>query len=434
MTRTRPLTPFELAHFDRNSQLGNVPKAEVWLYIGSEVRGEIDLDVLRLVLAELAAGHALLRSVVLGEGSDLRFEMREDYQPPLEVRDGGEDEYRKVVNTEQDWRGGLFKGYVIRGEDSSRVVIVAHHGICDGRSMFPLLGELWERYSAHLAGSPLPLSDSDLELPDGVDAQLANTVAEAEVDAFVGQLAAMTQATDMAMPAPAQLPLDGDGVGDPRGRFTLQSIELNPEDSAAVVEAARAHGFSVNSLISGAALMAVRGEIEADAAPAMMLIGHCADVRSELSPPIGGETLLNCVGGVPTPVFVSADADPSELAKMVEVGVRGGIDARFPALILRALSRGLDPVAAGMPAILPTLGLSNVGRLQAYPIPAELELVRNFVYAMGPGMPPAMTFYTIGDRLTIQVEYDTAEHSHAKMARVTEALREQLRALCGIAA
>lgn len=49
------------------------------------------------------------------------------------------------------------------------------------------------------------------------------------------------------------------------------------------------------------------------------------------------------------------------------------------------------------------------------------------VYAMGPGMPPKLTVFTVGDRLTIQVEHDTAQHSRAQLGEVTLALIEQLR-------
>ncbi|WP_157554687.1 hypothetical protein [Nocardia crassostreae] len=50
---------------------------------------------------------------------------------------------------------------------------------------------------------------------------------------------------------------------------------------------------------------------------------------------------------------------------------------------------------------------------------------------MAAGMPPKMTIFTVGGRLTIQVEYDTAAHSHAQMGRITEAMQTQVRGLCG---
>jgi hypothetical protein len=43
-------------------------------------------------------------------------------------------------------------------------------------------------------------------------------------------------------------------------------------------------------------------------------------------------------------------------------------------------------------------------------------------------MPPRLTVFTVGGRLTIQVEYDTAHHSRAQLGKVTPALIEALQA------
>lgn len=40
--------------------------------------------------------------------------------------------------------------------------------------------------------------------------------------------------------------------------------------------------------------------------------------------------------------------------------------------------------------------------------PSGIRHIRDEVNAMGPGMPPKLTIFTVGERLTIQVEYDTA--------------------------
>ncbi|MFC9999491.1 hypothetical protein [Nocardia sp. NPDC127526] len=435
MATKRPLTPFELAHFDRRYQLTDMSKAEVALHIGTTVRGAVDLDILRRVLAELAAGHALLRATVVRDtADDLHFELLEGYQPPLEVREGGAEEYWRLINSPHDWSDGLFKVIVLREGDIHQIVLVAHHGICDGRSMFPLVGEMWERYGAHLAGSPLPPSDSDHDLVDGVDAQLAASVTDAEVDAFLGQLAAIAQASGPDAPAPLRLPVAGDGVEDALGRFRVQYIELSPAETGAVIATARAAGFSVNSLLTGMALTALRPELDGGAEPAMLLAAIASDLRAELVPPLTGSTVLNCVGGVLVPLFAGTGADPIELGMMVEAGVKGAVDARFSALLLRALTRGLDPVAAGLPTVLPTMSVSNIGLIPEYPVPVQLELVRNFVFGMGVGHSPVATIYTIGDRLTIQVGYDTVEHSHEQIGRITEALREQLRRVYGVPA
>ncbi|GAB4584609.1 phthiocerol/phthiodiolone dimycocerosyl transferase family protein [Nocardia sp. IFM 10818] len=427
MDTHRLLSPFEIAYFGGAARLTGVPKSEVPLFIGTTVRGEVDIDILRLVLDELAAGHALLRAVLVDDpGGAPRFELRADHRPTLEVTEGGDDAYRRLINSEPDWSAGFFAARVLRDGDRTQIVLIVHHGMSDGRSMFALVDEMWQRYSAHLAGSPLPLFDGDRALIDGADAQLMRTVTDAEVDAFIAQLNAIALAPESAAAAPRQVVRDGEGNGDPLGRFAVRRIELTAAETADLVTLARAQGFSVSSLITGAALMAVRPHLDAGAGPVPMLAGHAVDVRSYLVPPVPTTTVLCCVAGVATPVVASADSDPIELAKMVDAGMRAALELKFPALYMAATQRDLDAVTAALFASPPTLGMSNVGRLHAHSLPEGLEFVRDDMFAMAKGMAPKMTIFTIDDRLTIQVEYDTATNSDAQMMQVTEAMREQV--------
>ncbi|MGV9666512.1 phthiocerol/phthiodiolone dimycocerosyl transferase family protein [Nocardia niigatensis] len=424
MTQQRLLSPFETSYFATDTRLGSVPIGGMPLFIGSTVRGAVDTVVLRQVLRELAAGHVLLRSRVVTVDAVSRFQVDEGFTPPLEVRDGQVDDYWELVNTRPDWSAGLFRAVLLRGSVESRIVLVIHHGISDGRSAFALLDEMWRRYSAHVAGTALPLEESDRELHAGVDELLARVTIEAEVDGFLTQVGEM--AADFGPEtAPHTLPHDGDGTGDPGGRLALRRIELPPRQTAELVDVARGQGISVNSLLAGAALAAVRAQIAGDG-PMPLMCGHAADLRPELSPRVPVSTMLNCASGAGTPAVVDRDSDPRALGAVVDAAMRQMLDIRFPALFMRASQRALAPEVAAMLSGAPAIALSNMGRLPAHPMPAGLTFVRDEVFAMAAGMPPKMTIFTVGDRLTIQVEYDTAEHSHSQMGRVAEGMSDQL--------
>lgn len=420
MTQTRVLSPFETGYFTENTRLGSVPIGGMPLFVGTTVRGEVDVAVLRRVLGELAAGHVLLRSRLGPDAT--RFEVDAGYRPPLRVLDGELDEYWRLVNSRPDWSNGLLRAVLLRGREQTRLVLIVHHGISDGRSGFALLEELWQRYRAHLAGTPLPLLDSDRDLIDGVDTLLAAVTSDAEVDGFLDQVRAMAgQPGD----APHTLPLDGDGIGDPNGRLALRRIELDARHTAELVTVARAHRISVNSLLTGAALSAVRGEVPASG-PVPLMCGHAVDLRPELTPRVPVSTVLNCASGAGTAAVVDHDSDPLALAVQADAMLRQLLDGRFPALFMRASQRPLEASIAAVLDAAPAIALSNMGRLPAHSMPATLQFVRDEVFAMAAGMPPKMTIFTVGERLTIQVEYDTAEHSHAQMGRVAEAMSAQL--------
>ncbi|MEV6096859.1 hypothetical protein [Nocardia sp. NPDC051981] len=424
MTQQRLLSPFETSYFATDTCLGSVPIGGMPLFIGTTVRGAVDPAVLRRVLGELAAGHVLLRSRTVTVAGVSRFDVDEGYAPPLEVRDGEVDEYWDLVNTRPDWSAGLFRAVLLRGPVDSRIVLVIHHGISDGRSAFALLDEMWQRYSAHVAGTALPPEETDRDLLDGVDRLLARVTTVAEVDGFLAQVMEMA-ATAGPEGAPRTLPHDGDGSGDPGGRLALRRIELSPRHTRELVEVARTQGISVNSLLAGAALAAVRAELAEDG-PLPLMCGHAADLRPELSPRLPVSTMLNCASGAGTPALVDRDADPRALGAVVDATMRQMLDTRFPALFMRAAQRALAPEVAAMLSGAPAIALSNMGRLPAHPMPADLEFVRDEVFAMAAGMPPKMTIFTVGDRLTIQVEYDTAEHTHRQMGRIAESMSDLL--------
>ncbi|WP_459959168.1 phthiocerol/phthiodiolone dimycocerosyl transferase family protein [Nocardia sp. IFM 10818] len=432
MTTQRVLSPFEISYFARDTHLGGIPIGGMPLFIGSTVRGPIDPAVLGRVLTELAANHALLRaSVVTDPAGAQRFVLTDGYQPALEVIDAAAGHYRKLVNSPREWHTGLFHAQLLREPDRTRIVLILHHGIADGRSAFALLTELWRRYTAHLAGSPLPLSNSDHTLIPGVDTQLAALFGDETVEAFLARVRTTAAGMDPAA-APRTLPRDGDGVGDPSERLAMRRIELTAEHTTAVIATARAQGLSVNSLLSGAAMAAARAEFP-EPGPLPLLCGHAADLRSELSPPVPDSVILNCASGTGTPVVAEPGADPIALATMVAAGMAATLDTHFPALFMRASQTDLDPMTAALFAAPPTLALSNIGRIPVHALPEDLQFIRDDVFAMAAGMPPKMTIFTVGNRLTIQVEYDTADHSHAQMGRIASAMDALVHQVCSSA-
>ncbi|MCU1648776.1 MAG: hypothetical protein JWN03_9051 [Nocardia sp.] len=426
MADQRPISPFETKFFDTDTKFGSVPTGAMPLFIGSTVHGTLDAGLLRRVLGDLAAAHPSLRSRVATDAEGTSYLRPDDgFRPALDEMVGGEAEYLKLVNGPREWRGGLFRAYLLRDTDRDQLVVVIHHGICDGRSAFALLDELWRRYTAAIAGSPLRQTNSVQQLPEAIDTQLASVVTDAEVTAWLDEIRAAV-ATMGPESAPRRLPEDGVG-DDPLGRFALQRIELDAKETAVFVNAARKYELSVNSLLTGAALIAVRSQLEPGSGPLPLLCGYAVDLRSQLNPQLPVDLMLNCASGAGTLAVVAVDANPADVGRLVAAAMRAVLDQGEPAKVLLASNRVLDDVMAAVLSGQPTIAMSNVGRLPAHSMPEGIRLIRDDVYAMGPGMPPKFTVFTVGDRMTIQVEYDTAHHSRAQMGKVGLALIEQIR-------
>ncbi|MFF0457358.1 hypothetical protein [Nocardia africana] len=422
MVTQRPISPFESGYFQEHATFGSVPVGGMALFIGSTVEGEFDTELLRTVLAELAAEHPLLSCRRIDDAGVPVLRHVEGYRPAVTESPGGDIEYVDFVNQPQPWDDGLIFARVFREDDRTRIVLVVHHGITDGRSSFALLDEMWRRYTAHRRGAPMPVR-ANRELPQAVDERLAAVVSEAEV----GELLAAMR-TIIGEP-PARLPRDGT-AGSGRGLFVAERIELDAKATAAFAAAGRAAGIGVNALLSGCALAAVRAELGGVGA-VPMVCGYAADMRAALDPWLPDETVLNCASGWGTLLAVAESADPFDLGRVVHADVRAALERRDPARLALAGRYIRDEATARMLGEQPSIALSNIGRVPDHIVPDGLRLVRDSLLAMGPGMPPKLTAFTLGDRLTVQVEYDTNDHSRAQMGRVRRNLAELLHRTAG---
>ncbi|MFI6869820.1 hypothetical protein [Nocardia sp. NPDC050406] len=416
MSSQRSISPFELPFFQVDARFGSVPTGGMPLYIGSTVEGEVNVDVLRAVVRELAGMHPLLRArPEWDHGAVLR--VVDGFSPTVTVEEGGEAAYLRLVNEVRDFAQGLFEARVLRDGERTRVVLVLHHGIADGRSGFALLGEMWRRYTARLAGHPLPVPPG--ELPGAVDERLAEEISAAEVEELLERMRGM-----IGEP-PVRLPVDG-AAGDPLGRFAVERIMLDASETADFTAVARAAGISVNSLLSGCAVAAFRAQFDTfEELP--MVCGFAADLRSVFAPRIPESTVLNAASGWGTALSVGAASDPIVLGRIVEADVRAAVARRDPARMALVGRHIRDADTAAMVSSQPTFAISNIGRIPRHEMPAGVRALGDHVLAMGPGMPPKLTAFTVGDRLTVQVEYDTAEHSCQQMSGVRRALADSLR-------
>ncbi|WP_280263534.1 phthiocerol/phthiodiolone dimycocerosyl transferase family protein [Nocardia wallacei] len=418
MIPQRAQSPVESGYFRADARFGSVPVGGMPLYIGSTVEGELDADALREVLAELAAAHPLLSCLAADDAGVPVLRHRDGYRPPLVVAEGDEVEYVRLVNEPQDWSEGLFRAVLLRDGTQSRIVLVVHHGIADGRSAFALLDDMWRRYTARLRGAPLPVV-ADAELPQAVDDRVAAMISATEVEELLDRM------RGMMAESPARLPRVASAAGV-RGFLAAERIELEADETAAFVAVARSAGITVNSLLSGCALVAVRGRFDA-AGPLPMVCGYAADLRSALDPELSADTVLNCASGWGTALPVAAADDPIELGRIVDADVRAALARRDPARMILAGRHIRDEQSAAMLAAQPTFALSNIGRVPTHEVPAGVKLLRDNIFAMNPGMPPKATAFTLDGRLTVQVEYDTADHGRTQMGAVRRALSESLR-------
>ncbi len=421
----RPVSPYESPYFYDLRDAG-LPLYDMPAYVESLVRGRMDPALMTRALSLLTERHPMLRSGVVAGAEGLLLRVRDRVQPPLTVRDGIDEPFAELINHRPDWTESMLHAWLLTDGERSQVVLAVHHGVADGRSAFALLDEFWQYYTALAAGAnPAPERRDDL--PEAIDTRLAGAFPDDEIDALVDVLA---QGPDDTL-KPATLPTEGMGRPDrpaPARRFVVDRLEFEPEVTDAVADAARARGVTVNSLVTGLVLTAVRAQLAPGTGPLAMVCGHGVDLRTRLTPELPLSTVLNCITGLQTPVVVSHDDHPHTVGREVAEQFAAALSRRDPErFLLTALRAGARGVAVPMPVV--SYGISNVGRIPAHPVPEGMSLIRFGGTSNAPGMPPKIGAASFGGRLLLQNEYDSWTYSEEQMGRLRETMRASLEGL-----
>ncbi|WP_078512007.1 phthiocerol/phthiodiolone dimycocerosyl transferase family protein [Streptomyces sp. e14] len=422
MTSQRPVSPFESVYFTDSGAAG-LPLFDMPAYVESQVRGTLDPTLVTRALGMLTEHHPMLRAEVTASDTGPLLRVRDRVRPPLTAREGGADAFSEVINSRPDWTESMLHAWLLTDGEVSQVVLGVHHGVADGRSLFHLLQEFWASYTALAAGAD-PSPGRRTALPEAIDTRLARDFPDAEIDALVDVLAEGPPPETK----PATLPTEGIGRADRppvSGRFVVDRLEFEPAVTEAVVAAARARGVTVNSLVTGLVLTAVRTQLAPETGPLPMVCGHGVDLRTRLEPELPLSTVLNCITGLQTALAVSPDDQPHEIGRQAAVQVEAALARRDPErFLLAALRAGARGIAAPSPVV--SYGISNVGRIPAHPVPPGTDLLRFGGTANAPGMPPKIGVASFGGRLLIQNEYDSWTYSPQQMAQLLHTLRLSL--------
>jgi hypothetical protein len=419
MTRRRAISPFESIYFLDLGAAG-LPLYDMPAYVESLVRGRIDPALMARALGLLTERHPLLRSEVVHGDAGLLLRVRDRVQPPLTLLDGIDEPFAELINSRPDWTESMLHAWLLTDGERSQVVLGVHHGVADGRSAFAVLDEFWRYYTALAAGAD-PAPERRDALPEAIDTRLADAFPEGEIDALADALA---QAASIDT-KPATLPTEGMGRPDrpvESRRFVVDRLEFDPRTTESVVAAARAQGVTVNSLVTGLLLTAVRAQLAPETGPLPMVCGHGVDLRTRLTPELPLSTVLNCVTGLQTALAVSHDDRLDAVGREAADQIAGALARRDPErFLLAALRAGARGIALPVPVV--SYGISNVGRIPAHPVPEDVHLLRFGGTANAPGMPPKIVAAGFGGRLLLQNEYDSWTYGPEQMARLREALR-----------
>jgi|GEM_PF-2498874 len=269
-----------------------------------ELRGELDVSLLEKAIEEIVRRHEALRMVFNADGSefivqpfgghalrttDLRAVETAERMQRLVAYET--DEVRTPFDLE---RGPLFRVHLVRLEEHRSVLLLCgHHIVTDGSSVFLLLRELAELYSAFKEQRPadLPTPDSYISYAERETVRAESGAGRADEEFWLRHLAGHSEDLD--------LPTD-------RPRPALRSFPAARQDfylDAAATDALRQIGVSAKTTLQTVLMAMVQVLLQRvtrqtdivlgmpasgqAAVGARALVGHCVNVlpiRQSLDP------------------------------------------------------------------------------------------------------------------------------------------------------
>nr|WP_233608436.1 non-ribosomal peptide synthetase [Nocardia stercoris] len=355
-----------LNRFDPGSAVDHIP-------VALQLRGELDIDVLRAAIRDVVERHEVLRTVypeLDGEGYQLVLPIT-DYcvVQQVPVIDGSRerlaDLVAETVGAPFDVTAGPpLRVRVIRiGPREHVLVCVVHHIAGDGFSMAPLTRDVMTSYLERLRGgepqrSPLPVQYADYTLWQREvlgSADEPESILSQQISFWRDQLAGMPEQLDL--PADRPRPVVASHAGG------LLEFEIDAEVHARLTRLAHEHGATLFMVVhaalavllarlSGTRDIAVgtpiagRGDAALDDLVGMFV--NTVVLRSEVAPQTPFDELLRAVRATAIAAFGHADLPFERLVDLLEPARSA---ARSPLFQVALTFQNLAPAALELPGL-----------------------------------------------------------------------------------
>ncbi|MBF6327701.1 phthiocerol/phthiodiolone dimycocerosyl transferase family protein [Nocardia transvalensis] len=370
----------------------------------ARIDGAVDPETLRRALDLLAVEYPLLGSRIVEDGDGYLLQSAAGEGPSLTDAAIDDDPFTLELNTPVPREHELARAGVFRDGGDGVVSLAIDHSAADGRLTTTLLRKLLGYYAALAEGQvPNPAPGHGLESP-----------LEARLDARYGT------EEDFGAPeqiAPAMLPTPALGRPVPAQRFGVGHLSQGRRATTALTQRARADGLTMNGLLSGIVATALSDVVDGPIA-----FMFPVDLRSRLRPALRPDAQLLSVGPIHTVVATTEQPDAIDLGRQITTQVRTAIDEALPQKSILAM-KARDRSG---PETLPSMTISNLGRLDTPPLPpgAGLRAVRFGTTFPQPS--PILFASSTDGRLDLDLVYDRTYFTDEQMTGLTAGIQAGL--------
>lgn len=333
---------------------GDMRVATIW-----DIHGELDEKALEQALHQLSRAHPLLRGHFSGHGTALTVHLGDDAEPlPLHH---GSDVSQEINLTGDWWQGPLLRASLVRRQDTTSLVTTLPRACVDGMCVVALHQSLLEHYADAYAGRRPPVDPVQPVLAPSVEDALHRRFPPHDLRSYVEERARTDARTPPdLLPTPAA---DGRTPGPDR-TFGHRRVSVSPAQTSALTDLAHRHGLSVNSLVCGLLVAAVRPSLGPLHDPVSVCCGVAVDMRRRATPPVPNTVIQSAASGIPVRLEVGGPADPVALARDLAPRVREGVARGVP-------EREMTSFAYTAQQCPVTLFVTNLGKIAPPSLPGE---------------------------------------------------------------
>lgn len=368
----------------------------------AEYQGYLDEKALARAFELLCARHPVLSGRIRRDDKGYLLYVPPDHHPRIMAIDGDIRTLWREAHQSWDITRAVAQLTLIREKQRGFVALRADHSIVDGTAVIALFDELWQLYT-DVANCLDVSADAKASLPSSPYRAL--------------QCRAGVRFSSSL--------LDATGTPDvTRCKAIERRIHLSEEKTARLIAAARTEHTSVNTLLCGSILVALRAQgRQTERTP--MVCWVPIDLRNRVTPPVGATEFTSFSTRHKVEVAVPANGDPIAVGREVKKQLESAIARR---------ELSMEPIQSPPPRVettleqrLATVLISNVGVIPKLVRPAEL-VITDYLIPANPMMVmfPCYAIYTYEGCLNIQVLYPSDFFTNGEVEQLVKRTISQL--------
>lgn len=312
-----------------------------------EYEGDVDDAALTRALGLLCVRYPDLRGHIIRDDQGYRLEVPSNHQPEIVIYQEDDISIDDLLKESLDTALALAKLVLVRGDGRGTVLFYLNHSLFDGRRAQKVLGDLWSFYTCLVNGTRFSVDPGSI--PESPNDRLRQE---------------QIKMADSLLTSESAPPL---AVCDPIGH----RIDVCEEITAAIVAAAHTHGTTVNALVSGSILVALR-EHGTTSEPARMVSLQIVNLRNRLELPVRDTEVTSFAIRHRIEIVVPPYGDPLVIGMELDRMLKAAITTR---------EFRKDPLASPPPLVetpleqrLATMMVSNMGVQPTFAVPSGFTI------------------------------------------------------------